>query len=258
MLDYAVHLLQAGYSPIPLDDQKRPMTKWAPWRFVAPTPDELQAMPWRRARGLAVLTGRPQGFVALDADDQPSWRWLRAHLPGVRGTQTRRGGHVYCRHPAGKVALKSLCGEKAILPAPGVRIEVKALASYVVAPYSLHPSGFRYLPLGDWTTPLSTLPVFPPAWLSQAAYCRPAPPAPPRPHRAEGDAETAFASYLRKRGGIPPIGSSSHWAVFRAAAWAKGRTALSEESFISMVLAQQPTFDREWIADRWRGAGGAA
>ena len=77
------------------------------------------------------------------------------------------------------------------------------------------------------------------------------------PHRGAVDAEKHFENYLRKSGGIPPIGSGSDDATFRAAAYVKTNiTELEERQFVATILHEQPDFDENWIISKWRSARG--
>ena len=96
--------------------------------------DLFNRFPWDAARGVAFVTGRPHGLVVVDADDAASWSWVLEHLPAVRGVLTRRGGHLHFRHPArGLIGNRS--GDRAVVPAPGVRLDVKGLAGLATGPY---------------------------------------------------------------------------------------------------------------------------
>jgi hypothetical protein len=260
MTDLAFGLFGLGYAPVPLGSNKRPLRKWGPWRFERPTPTEVGGL-FRNvdARGVAAITGRPHDLVVVDADSEVAFAWCLAHLPALRGVKSRRGGHLHFRHPEHGVVTNH-CGEGAIKPAPGIAVDIKGVGGYVVMPYSLHPSGFVYEPLGDWTRPVSELPELPES-LARLASWMPKSPATsaPRPLAAPtSDPERAFAAYLRKRGGLPAVGSGSHIAVFKAAAWCKAQVpGLTESAFVAAVLSEQPSFDREWIADRFRQATGA-
>jgi hypothetical protein len=217
-------------------------------------------MPWHRASGAALLTGKPHGLVVVDADSEASAAWCRENLPATRWTRTRRGLHAHFRHRAsGLVATKH--GQDGFELAPGVPVDLLGFPGpYAVAPGSRHPSGFVYAPEGDWTSPVSELPALP-AWIAELAQERPRPvvrrPIPSRRKRKDDSPEEHFANYLRKAGGIPPEESGSDRATFRAASYAKAHIPeLGERQFVAMILEEQPGFDESWIRSKWNAATG--
>ncbi|MGH9324391.1 MAG: hypothetical protein ACRD3V_31460, partial [Vicinamibacteria bacterium] len=138
---------------------------------------------------------------------------------------------------------------------------VKGFLAYVVAPGSRHPSGFVYQAEGDWISPVSELPELP-AWIAELAHHvphhvpRPVVHRPIPARRRKGDSREAhFGNYLRKAGGIPPEGSGSDVATFRAAVYARERIPeLTEADFVEAVLREHPEFSETWIASKWRAA----
>lgn len=255
--ELAHQLWELGYSPIPVRN-KLPLARWRYFRLRRPELEELRAMPWHRASGALLMTGKPHGLVVVDADTTEAATWCREHLPTTRWTRTRRGVHAHFRHPAaGLVA--TLCEKGGgVKLAPGIRADVKGFIAGAVAPGSRHLSGFVYQAEGDWTSLVSELPELP-AWIAELAQERPRPVVHrPIPNRQRGDSpEAHFAAYLRKCGGIPPEGKGSDNATFRAAAYAKANIPeLAERQFIAMVLREQPDFDEWWILEKWNSAKG--
>lgn len=256
--ELALRLWELGYSPIPLGGDKRPLVRWSAYRLQRPERLEVEAMfgTCRGAQGIALLTGKPHRLAVLDADDEAAAAWCREHLPATRWTRTRRGLHAHFRHPAaGLVATRCASGGGVEL-SPAVRVDVKGFLGYVVAPGSRHPSGFVYQAEGDWISPVSDLPELP-AWIAALAQWRPAPVVHrPIPSRRRGDSpENHFANYLRKAGGIPPEGSGSDVATFRAAVYARERIPeLTEGAFVAAVLRERPEFHEAWISSKWRAA----
>lgn len=253
----AVRLWELGYCPIPLRD-KLPLVKWGPYQLHRPDLEALRAMPWYRATGAALLTGKPHRLVVVDADSEASALWCREHLPATRWTRTRRGVHAHFRHGAsGLVVTKH--GDDGFELAPGVPVDLLGFPGpYAVAPGSRHPSGFVYQAEGDWDSPVSELPELP-AWIAELAQERPRPVVHrPIPSPRRGDSpEAHFSAYLRKAGGIPPEGSGSDVATFRAAVYARERIPeLSEGAFVAAVLRERPAFDERWIATKWQAARG--
>jgi hypothetical protein len=258
-LDLATGLRELGYACLPIGPKRTPLVKWQRFHVDAPGWRELfndwWPDPWAASAGVGLVTGRPHGLVVVDADDATSWAWALEHLPAARGVVTRRGGHLHFSHPRRGI-IGNRSGERAVTPARGVRLDVKALAGLAPAPFSRHPSGIIYQPLGDWTRHVRDLPVLPDVIVHQAEDRPPAAP-PPRPrYRQDSDPARALAAYLAKAGGIPPEGSGSDEAVFRAASWAKANTDATEEMFIAAVRGEQPDFGEQWIRAKWRSAKG--
>jgi hypothetical protein len=260
-LDLAAGLVGLGYAPIPLGAEKRPLVKWGAYHVTPPTWRMLYNdwLPiWSDAHGIGLVTGRPHGLVVVDADDAESWAWALENLPAVRGVRTRRGGHLHFAHPPRGI-IGNRSGNRAVTPAPGVRLDVKGLAGMATGPYSAHPSGHVYEPLGDWTPPVSDLPVLPDVMVRQAEDRPPRPSPPPAPRRKDTDPEWALEAYLRKAGGIPEEGAGSDEAVFRVASWCKANVPdLTERAFVAAIRRERPGFGEAWIASKWRSARGRA
>lgn len=260
-LDLAAGLVGLGYAVLPIGEEKRPMVKWLPYEVSRPTWRELfnEWRPlWSRAHGIALIAGRPHGLVIVDADTEESWAWCLANLPAVRGVRTRRGGHLHFRHPARGI-IGNRSGEKAVTLEPGLKADVKGLAGYAVGPYSRHPKGHIYTPLGDWTRPVTELPELP-AVIVRHAEDRPLPVRPPIRRRPGSEPEKALEGYIAKRGGVPPERSGSDDFVFEAAAWCKtagNARGLTEAAFVQVIRHHRPEFAEGWIAAKWGSARGS-
>ena len=201
------------------------------------------------------MTGRPHGLVVVDADDAESWSWALNNLPAVRAVRTRRGGHLHLAHPPRGI-IGNRSGGRAVTPVPGIRLDVKGLAGLATAPYSRHPSGVVYEPLGDWTRPVVDLPGLPEVIVREAEDRPPVSSPPPR-HMPSSDPTRALEAYLAKAGGIPAVGSGSDEAVFRAASWCKANLPdLTESTFVAAIHAEQPEFATTWILTKLRSARG--
>ena len=140
-----------GLSVIPMSEDKRPMIAWKEFQERRPTVAEIAAWP---KLNLAIVTGAVSGICVIDCESRADAEWFykeRAKSPVV--VQTRRGFHLYFKHPGGRVM-------------NGVRIEgrydVRGDGGYVLAPPSRHSQG-EY----KWVRPMiaaADLPVFNPAW----------------------------------------------------------------------------------------------
>jgi hypothetical protein len=218
--------------------------------------DLYNRFPWANALGVGLVTGRPHGLVVVDADDEASWAWALDNLPVVRGVRTRRGGHLHFAHPARGI-IGNRSGTEAVIPAPGIRLDVKGLAGMATGPYSVHPSGHVYEPLGDWTLHVRELSVLPDVVARPALDLPTRATSAPPPLRTGTDPERAIEAYLRKAGGIPAEGSGSDVAVFRAAAWVKANVPeLTEHAFVAAIRREQPGFAETWIESKWHSAKG--
>ena len=133
-------------------------------------------------------------------------------------------------------------------PAPGIHLDVKGLAGMATGPYSKHPSGHVYEPLGDWTLHVRDLPALPDLIVRQAEDRPPRQTSPPPARWPGSDPERALEAYLRKAGGIPGQGKGSDEAVFRAATWVKANVpALGERAFVAAIRREQPEFNERWV-----------
>jgi hypothetical protein len=114
------------------------------------------------------VQGAKGWLLVVDCDDAKAVRWAEEHLPrpGWR-VRTRQGEHWYYRRPA----TEERCPNRAKVG--GLRLDIRCDDGNVVAPPSVHPSGFLYEWILDRT---GALPVFDYAWLPALA----APALPPR------------------------------------------------------------------------------
>jgi hypothetical protein len=255
-LDLAVGLVGLGYAPIPVGSNKVPLVKWADYALDPPTWRVLYndwRPAWAQASGVGLICGRPHGLVVVDFDDENHWTWAVANLPVVRGVKTRRGGHLHFRHPPRGI-IGNRSGSRAVVLASDVRCDVKGLVGMAVGPYSRHPSGHIYEPLGDWTCRVAELPPLPECIVGPATD-HPPRPAPPPLRRRGGDPSRALGCYIDKCGGIPPEGSGSDEAVFRGAVWAKANVPrLGPAEFVATIRRYRPGFTDAWVLSKWHSA----
>jgi hypothetical protein len=108
-LDAALGLWRRGISviPVPLPDDthdgKRPSIAWADFQRRRPTEAEIRAW-WATPQNLGIVCGAVSGIVAIDADGPEASAWLTRRLPWTPWqTRTRRGYHLFFRHPGGHV-----------------------------------------------------------------------------------------------------------------------------------------------------------
>jgi len=110
---------------------------------------------------IGVATGEVSGLMVIDVDKAEGEESLQrmtekyGPLPATRTVKTGRGGHLYLRHPGGKVKSRAPISDE--YP----HVDCRGDGGYVVAPPSLHPSGVRYA--ADETKPWELADA--PAWL---------------------------------------------------------------------------------------------
>ena len=145
-LKYALDYLRLGLSVIPLVwGTKAPPSglKWKEYQKRLPTREEIESWFNKDLYNIAIICGSvSQGLLVVDFDNYEyyknwclelpeewkkilSWTWV---------AKTGRGTHIYFRY------------RRVLRTKPKVRegIDIKAEASFVVAPPSLHPSGVFY------------------------------------------------------------------------------------------------------------------
>ena len=123
-----------GWNVIPVGADKKPIIKeWKPWREERQNQQDVEAMPWDRAYGVAGLTGLwfTGNLCAIDVDVESFGKaeeFLKT-FPKTRKHRTPSGGYhlIYkSLKPVGKIdRFKKLFG-----------IEVKGLGAYIILPGS--------------------------------------------------------------------------------------------------------------------------
>lgn len=145
-----------GFSVLPMGDDKKPMVLWKELQTRRPTTDELHEWP---KENIAIITGEISGLAVIDCESRDDYEWFwknRGQTPMV--TKTRRGYHLYFRHPGQRVS-----NAQRVTDESGTsRYDVRGDGGYVLAPPSRHSEGSYY-----WVTmPYRTdfLPKFDMAW----------------------------------------------------------------------------------------------
>lgn len=182
-----------GFSIIPVEPRgKRPVTTWKAFQLTHPSLDNLQS--WLRtdsSRNLGIVCGAISGVVVIDCDSPAAIVWADGHLPATpMRTITARGEHRFYRHPGSPVSnaahIRTGDGELAL--------DIRGDGGYVVAPGSIHESGFIYTRAGTWP-PVDQLPMFNHAWIAETP--------PPDAERAT-DRETLLARVREYLLEVPP------------------------------------------------------
>ena len=144
----------------PNDVGKVPVAAWKLFQDARASDDNL--VRWfgnGTPRNAAIVTGAISGVVVVDCDSPEAEDGAEWNLPPTpMQTKTRRGSHRYFRHPGVPVPSKNK------IAIEGFTVDLKADGGYVVAPGSLHPTGFVYARVGAWPS-VDQLPVFDPARL---------------------------------------------------------------------------------------------
>lgn len=164
--------VKQGFAVFDLPKQsKRPDT---PWKHFRDQPIDLATAAKLDAtdRNVAIITGAPSGIFVLDLDSPEAEQVAkeRGYLADTLTVSTGKGSHRYFTLPKG-FSVRNGAGK--IAP----NIDIRGDGGFVVGPGSVHPSGRRYVRIGDADTPAD-----PPPALVDAL--RPAPSA----RRATGNA----------------------------------------------------------------------
>jgi hypothetical protein len=97
-----------------------------------------EPIPMRLPNNLGIVTGAVSGIVVVDVDDQRARDLVEKTCgwPRTVRARTRKGWHLYFRRPADGSRNGVRRGEAAL--------DVRGDGGYVVAPPSVHPTGFEY------------------------------------------------------------------------------------------------------------------
>jgi len=131
---------------------KKPLIKWKEYQDRKPTFEEIAS--WPEGCNLAIVTGAVSGIVVVDCESREDAEWFyrsRGKSPCV--VQTKRGFHLYFRHPGQPVKNAQRVED---------RYDVRGDGGYVLAPPSKHDEGAY-----TWKLPFmghKLLPVFDMTW----------------------------------------------------------------------------------------------
>ena len=137
-----------GLSVIPMGVDKKPMVPWKDYQERLPRIDEI--IGWQK-ENLAIVTGEISNIVVIDCDSKDDYEWFyKAYRPAANAiVRSRRGYHIYYRHPGERV----MNGQRI-----QGRYDVRGDGGYVLAPPSRHADG-EYTWLREML-PTDKLPVF--------------------------------------------------------------------------------------------------
>jgi hypothetical protein len=150
-----LYVAKFGLSVLPMGRDKKPLIKWVDLQDRRPTVKEL--LSWKK-ENLAIITGAISNLVVVDCESREDAEWFyreRGKTPVV--VQSKRGFHLYFRHPGQRVANAQKVGKPI-----GMKhtYDVRGDGGYVLAPPSLHSEGAY-----QWRCPMratSELPPFDP------------------------------------------------------------------------------------------------
>lgn len=166
--DFALKYVKAGLSVIPikgnvysagsdieerLKDTKAPLVNWTEYQKRLPTEQEINYWfrRWSKAN-LAIVTGRVSGIAVIDFDSQEAVDWASSQgLLNTAVVDTARGKHAYYRYPQEREV-------KNTVKMNGMNIDVRGDGGYVIAPPSVHLTGFSYSWLRGDLSKLAELP----------------------------------------------------------------------------------------------------
>jgi hypothetical protein len=247
LLAQARHVMALGLSVFPVPrGAKIPDRPWKAFQSQFATDAELVAMFAGPPMNLGVVTGVISDVVVVDADALDALKWCTRHLPYTPWqTRTRRGFHLWYRHPGVTVRncarLETRDGRLAI--------DVRGGGGFVIAPGSLHPSGAVYEWAGDWTALRADVPRFWPGWLQRPPRPGGAPRYPPQP---AGDLVERARRYLYSIP-RPEIGAGSDTATLSAACRLVRGFALdaaTAEQLLWEWCGHRAGWDRGWVAQK--------
>jgi archaellum biogenesis ATPase FlaH len=139
ILEDALGYLDLGLIPIPLRERgKRPLAPWQEFQQRRPLRSEVTT--WFTdfpTANVGLVTGRLSGHVVIDCDSAEGEQRLQEliGLPITPVNVTAKGRHWVFAHPGGQVTTRT-----GLLPGADVRGD----GGYIVAPPSVHQTGWHY------------------------------------------------------------------------------------------------------------------
>jgi hypothetical protein len=265
VLEQARRLLALGFSIIPVPrpdahhDGKTPATKnlcaqvgcheviaWKARQSQRTIDAELVAW-FRTEQNLAIITGAVSNVVVVDGDSLDAVRAIVRRLPYTPWqTQTPRGYHFFYRHPGGHVANGARLN---IMGCLNNSVDLRGDGGFVIAAGSVHKSGVGYVEAGDWSAPITSVPVFWRGWLA-----RPTPRTTARPARDRHHDDRVVIERARRYLStipVPEIGRGSDTSTLYAACRLVrgfGLSGAEAEDLLWAWAGNRDGWTREWIA----------
>jgi hypothetical protein len=142
VLKAALAYLDLGWSVMPIQpDNKKPYVEWLPLQKERVEPYEAEGW-WLQypKANVGIITGSISGLVVFDLDKQEAKdKMISEGMPITPVARTSKGNHVYMKYPTISVGNKS--DQK-------IGMDIRGEGGYVVAPPSVHETGFIY----EWST----------------------------------------------------------------------------------------------------------
>ncbi len=151
LCESALSYCRRGWSVIPIrftgsiEDRKRPLLDaWEPYQRERASEEQIHSW-WQRwpQANIGVVMGAVSGLIALDLDGPnavPLLRDSHVFLPQTAAVQTKRGYHAFYQHPGYEIPNRA----KLLSDGDGSGVDVRGDGGYVVAPPSVHGSGWVY------------------------------------------------------------------------------------------------------------------
>lgn len=214
-----VYLERHGFSILPVGEDKKPAVSWKEFQDRRPT--ILEVLSWPREK-LGIVTGRISGIVVVDCESREDalWFWReRGKTPMV--VQTRRGYHLYFRHPGEEVKNGIKIDD---------RYDVRGDRGYVLAPPSPFEGGCYRWRKGPVAT--AQLPVFRSKW---------------RPEPPEHDFDKVISDGWRYIQQIVAVaGQGGHDDTYRAACCLRKAGYSEAEAFCALQSWNKTNADPPW------------
>lgn len=218
----AVYVEKFGLSVIPIGQDKKPCIKWGEYQCRRATIEEI--ISWPSKANIAVVTGAISNLVIVDCESPEDAKWFW-NTKGKTETsvKTKRGYHLYFRHPGGHVPNAQKVDGK---------YDVRGDGGYALLPPSEHSEG-EY----SWHKPFcgtANLPVFDMAW---------------RPIVSRSFDDKKFTDGIKYISHIRAIsGSGGHADTYRAACVLKESGLSEAEALLALQEWNETNADPKWTS----------
>ena len=105
LLRWALHYHELGWPVVPISEDKKPLIKWKEYQKEEQTIEMIE-MWWEQwpTAGIAIITGEISGLIVVDCDtEEAAEAVLAADIYSPITAVTRRGRHLFFRHPGHRV-----------------------------------------------------------------------------------------------------------------------------------------------------------
>lgn len=218
---WARRYTERGLSVLPMGRNKKPARKWKPYQTRIATHVEISS--WE-APNVAIVTGSISGVVVVDCDTIENARWFwRNRGKTTVWVRTRRGVHLYFRHPGQPVR-----NAAPVYDDIGVaRYDVRGDGGYVMAPPSVVSGHVYRWGAHDW----GRLPRFRMEWR-------------PETHNGISKEYTDGRKYIDKI--VAVSGQGGHNDTWRAVRTLRDAGMAESEALAAMVEWNQTNAQPPW------------